>query len=388
MRAGYILVNLICYFSLVSAFLLRKTTRNAEQIPCLRVKGFNNAGGEYLSNTQAFNSTPVTLIDVSEVNNATGTAETSAISSRNVPTLEPVAELIGLKRKDKLPQIKVALGKTKLSWAEWEIRRFGYKLGTANKQMRKLAERYKAMRNTFTCSQEDLNKLSKEKHEVSIKIRISSRLRRLFITYRNGLLSDSQPKVPYVPLKYRSENAPAEFYALGKRDYTDTKSKRELNNKHRQVAESVNQQENEARKEYCHIDRLPTTRGKYVSSVTEGPRHTSINVVPHIQDTDEDSVVSTRKRSKSLLQKTIREERNNDNQNSENRLQWDHQNERNTNSSKRTGADIEREILGLIAQAKNQAVVKRGLVNNPAVAKIQEKYRKNTKLHRHRPKAL
>ncbi|GFE54344.1 DEAD-box family helicase [Babesia ovis] len=302
MHAVYIILKFYCHIAVASAFLLANRARNKSTQQCLSVKATDTGKTSYSPVTTIFQQTTGATKKPGTLGNNLGGEVVAGSSREAAPSLEPVAELLGLKHKPTNPELKKSLVRTKLDWAEWEIRRFGYKLGTANKQMRKLAEQYKAMRNSFTSSKEDLDKIRKVKREVSVKLRIATRLRRLFITYRNGLLTNCEPTVPYVPIKYRSENAPSEFYAFGKRKYQGKK----------------------------HKDLSGST-----------------DISTGIGDNNTVDTINTKCGSEDKPGKT-----------------------------NRTAAEVEREILGLIAEANNQAVGKKGLINNPTIAKIQAKYRR------------
>ncbi|GBE60141.1 DEAD-box family helicase [Babesia ovata] len=220
---GYVALVIAYQFVLVAAFLLRAPVRIAERRSCLPRLLQGCGGGSHTSLSSSPIRYRIAHIGAAEAVERIFSADPEASPRSKALPLNVVEEFFAIKRENKGPQLKQSLSRAQVEWAEWEIRRFGYKLGTANRQLRQLAEKHKALRNSFTSSKEELDKVRQAKHEVSVKLRIASRLRRLFITYKNGLLANVQPRVPYVPLKYRSENVPADFYSLGTRKHNNVK---------------------------------------------------------------------------------------------------------------------------------------------------------------------
>ncbi|EDO07530.1 uncharacterized protein BBOV_IV011780 [Babesia bovis T2Bo] len=277
--------------------------------------------------------------------------------------LEPVAELLGLNPPSKKDNIKKSLIRTKLAWAEWEIRRFGYKLGTANRQLRKLSGRYRELRNSFTASKEELSAISASKREVSVKLRIAARLRRLFSTYRNGLLSGSQPKVPYVPLCFRSKDVPTEFYNLGNRKPDRSLTKRDLSP--RTVRESKDTSGESIPNNQTNTNQLKRTDLPQPGNNSDlSGSTTKVAPIPGASGLQpEKKTLKSRSTGTSASDRSIV-----------------------LGGTQTSPKQIERDILGLIAEAKHQAVTKKGFVNNPTVSRIQSKRRGH--FRRHIPRGL
>ncbi|KAK1936298.1 hypothetical protein X943_002634 [Babesia divergens] len=305
------------------------------------------------------------------------------------PSLDPVAERLFLKLPPKGQKLNKDLTRTKVNWADWEIRRFTYKLGTANKQMRRLVKEYQVMRNTFTCSKEDLENIRKNKREVTVKLRIASRLRRLFMVYKNGLLSNVEPNVPYVPLKYRSENVPADFYALGTRKYNNAKRHRKLKA----------QREQETREEEGdeYNEQTPTEDYEYYQhdgddsyGFNNHKISNSVSIQSSIDATDSTGNFETQadRPSEKDITKHNGKEGDIAGAVSKHKRSYNAVGNRRAKRAKNSAPDIGKEVLGIIARSKNQAIHKKRLVNNPTIAKIQAKYRDNTKPRRKLPKGL
>ncbi|KAK1443172.1 hypothetical protein BgAZ_200480 [Babesia gibsoni] len=323
----------------------------------------------------------------SRVSSASGDLEAEVIFgdslSRKPPSLEPVAQLLSLKAPPKTKPLTKEANLVKLHWAQWEIRRFSYKLGTANKQMRKLVEKYNHMRNTFTYSKEDLDAIRKAKRQVAVKLRIASRLRRLFIVYKNGLENNLNPNVPYVPLKYRSQNAPQELYGLGTRKYHNAKRHRRLK-----------QQEEEETSE-THTTQTPEEYYKYLQEGEDpyGWGNDALDLIKSGKTGDnanEDLGKSSTFTPKSQRLESVASSRAN---RTVDITDKGHHKSANRHSATNTGRkgkehDIEREILGLIAESQNQAIRKKRLVNDPAIAKIQSRLRNKQHRRKRMPKGL
>ncbi|EKX74295.1 conserved hypothetical protein [Theileria equi strain WA] len=105
--------------------------------------------------------------------------------------------------------------KERLKWANFEVRRFTYKLGTVNKQLRKAKAKWNMMYNSFSVDKTVLLEVSKNKRDLCKKLEIFRRLRRNLLRYIKGLKCESDPKIPFIPPKYRSAKVPAYLYSEG-----------------------------------------------------------------------------------------------------------------------------------------------------------------------------
>ncbi|CDR94708.1 hypothetical protein, conserved [Babesia bigemina] len=408
--AGYVALLLAYQFVLVAAFSLRAPVRIAQSRSCLPRLLRGCGGGSHTSPPFWRIRSRNSQINAAEAVERIFCADPEASSISTAPPLNVVEGFFAIKRETKGPQLKQSLARAQIEWSEWEIRRFGYKLGTANRQLRKLAEKHKVMRNSFTSSKEELDKLRQAKHEVSVKLRIASRLRRLFITYRNGLLTNAQPRVPYVPLKYRNENVPTDFYSLGTRKSNNVKKSRKL--KQQKEVERENRirpgsQTTEELTDHQGVELSPSVGGrKGVHNVRSYSNRKSVpgdpdkspasSVSPHWEA--DDAVPSLHNPGDEPLDRfgnTADPESHPDSgllthKAGQRSSLGDSRRQQGKSSGgvNKDKAQVEREILGLIAEAKNQAVGKKGLVSNPTLAKIQARYRNNSRPYRRLPKGL
>ncbi|GIX62446.1 DEAD-box family helicase [Babesia caballi] len=364
-RAAYVVLIFFVHLWAVAAFLQCPSGRNADRRGCLPRPGQKYGAERRASTSRARVSQSAVEAGVAAAGERLFGEDPAGRLRKDAPPLEAVAELFALKRPKREQRLRESLVRTKVAWAEWEIRRFGYKLGTANRQMRKLVEQQKTVRNSFTSSREELEALRRAKHEVSVKLRVASRLRRLFIRYRNGLLSQGQPRVPYVPLKHRSENVPAELYAGGTRRYNNAKRFRALRQRREQEGLTEGLDENvDNRRSSLPLSGVVQGKDSIVRAVT-GQTKTQFGTLedsqggkgclPSWELTDGESIGDIKEtlgRSSAVSANVTGAH-----------CDISRSVHRRTTACDRGVSDrrrIERELLGLIAQAKNQAVGKKG----------------------------